>query len=64
VTLAELEQAYPWITWREPISVVLPEKAGMACRVCIAQAGIKSADVDRLFDTSADFAAHLREAHL
>lgn len=46
-TLARLQDHYPWVEWAEPQKMVL---AGdpvtyYACRVCIANKGIKAGDI-------------------
>jgi hypothetical protein len=63
MSIDQLLERYPWIAWTEPVFMVLPERSGFACRVCIAEQGIAAEDVERLFPTRDEFFAHYRAAH-
>jgi hypothetical protein len=74
VRLADLEERYPGIPWREPLTAtVVPETnrerwEGFACRVCIAEKGLRGADVlagqsDAAFETEEEFRAHFAARH-
>jgi hypothetical protein len=56
---------YPWIPWREPISISTPGRgSGLGCRICIAHVGIKGWQVETLPQTREEFQAHLDAVHL
>lgn len=59
----ELDSAYPSIKWREPLPVTCGDSTGLACRICIADKGLKGRDVDDLPKTAEEFQQHLKAEH-
>lgn len=59
VTEQMLLDRWPMIPWLEPISV----NGRYACRLCIAQYGLKAADIGSLPTTPDDVLAHLFVCH-
>lgn len=56
-------ERFPWVKWEEPAIVEGIGEGRLACRVCIAQIGLKAVDVDhRLFDRREQFDRHM-EVH-
>jgi hypothetical protein len=35
LTEEELNEAYPWIPWREPVTIGTPTARAFGCRICI-----------------------------
>jgi hypothetical protein len=63
-TETELRQRFPSIPWREPIAIRVTIGAwGLACRICIAQRGLRADQVSDLPKTPEAHARHLAEAH-
>lgn len=59
-----LESDYPGIEWREPIPVRHPGgEQRYACRICIAQNGLKGSEVYKLWKTPELAREHIKEAH-
>lgn len=56
--LEKYEQRFPTIAWREPAQVRMPDASGLACRVCIAEVGLRADQTERLFTTREDFDSH------
>ena len=65
MTERQLEQSYPQIRWREPVEVRVTggKIHGLGCRFCIAQVGLKAADVAGLPHNKEEFEKHMREVH-
>lgn len=65
LTLSFLSTRYPWIPWIEPVRVKLIEGGAerFACRVCIANYGLRGMDVPSLPTNEEAFRAHMREEH-
>jgi hypothetical protein len=59
--LDELEVEHPWIAWRVPISVKWPEAKRYACRVCIANHGLKLDSIQ--WENEADAQLHINTHH-
>lgn len=57
-----LEFRFPWVSWREPIEMQTTGTEGVerfyACRVCVAQKGIKGTDVPSLPKTREGWLQH------
>jgi hypothetical protein len=63
-TLADFERDYPFIKWREPFPASYNNgPQHLACRICIAQRGMKGSDIPHLPKTREEFAEHMRTAH-
>lgn len=60
MTLPELEQSFPQIPWRKPIQI---NERFYACRVCIAQKGLRGSDVPKLPNDPETVCKHISEAH-
>lgn len=58
-----LEQKFPHIDWRKPLRMASLYGTGLACRFCIAQQGIKAADIPHLPQNIAEFHQHMKEYH-
>ena len=52
-----------WIEWREPIPVTWPGGTRYACRVCIANYGLK-VDSQLQWDTLKEVQAHIENEHV
>lgn len=68
LTLDELEQRFPEIPWREPVAIRVGEIETWACRVCIANVGLRGQDVldgtaASAFETRGEFMAHWQDEH-
>lgn len=63
MTKDELNSAYPDIKWCEPYPVTCGDSKGLACRICIANKGLKGSDVDSLPKTVEEFQQHLKAEH-
>lgn len=59
----QLEQRFPWITWRRPIPITVGTETRLGCRLCIAIVGLKAANFRFLPATPDDFEKHMQEAH-
>jgi len=65
MTLQDWEDRYPLVRWREPVQVQTPEGAThYACRVCIANHGLKGTQVPKLPLTEREVHAHIQQVHL
>ncbi len=63
-TEAQLEDAYPWIPWRDPVTVQTPAAGTeFGCRFCIAIFGLKGEEVPMLPKTREEFDTHMKEMH-
>ena len=63
--LEQLEQQYPWITWREPLRVKVPGvPMRYACRVCIALSGSTAARVKDQFKCEEETRQHITAVHV
>ena len=63
--LEQLEQRYPWIMWREPLSVkVLGAPMRYACRVCIALSGLSATEVTDQFRCEETTRQHITAVHV
>lgn len=65
-TFDGLNARAPWVKWDEPVSVKLAgdETEHFACRICIANEGLKSIDVPDLPTDQATVAAHIEIEHI
>jgi len=64
--LRQLKQAYPFIEWTEPIVVTLIDDPGVkhyACRICIAEQGLRGNQVKSLPTDPEVVRQHIKEAH-
>lgn len=63
LTLSYLTSRYPWIPWTSPVPVKLIEGGPeyLACRVCIANYGLRGADVPSLPTDEEAFQRHMGE---
>jgi hypothetical protein len=59
----ELEDRFPHIEWRQPFWLVLPECEGHACRVCVAEYGLRASESQRVFDSVEGFERHFIAEH-
>jgi hypothetical protein len=59
------EERFPYIAWRMPQKVTVPgQGTWLACRICIAEKGLKAEDLpDVGFTTQEQFEAHLAQEH-
>lgn len=66
LSLAVLEQRWPWIEWREPLLVhqLNNVDAHWACRICIALRGLKGKEIPSLPRDPELVRAHIRKEHL
>lgn len=65
-TLGALLETYPWVEWAEPQQMSLAEDASTlryACRVCIANHGIKASAVPWLPADPQEVRDHIQAAH-
>lgn len=54
----------PEIPWRKPLPASnMAGDSGLACRICIAQRGIRGADIATFPKTVEEFNKHMAEAH-
>ena len=59
-----LEKYFPWIYWREPLMASTASgAAGFACRICVAQLGLKASQIAGLPQNMAEFDEHLKTVH-
>jgi hypothetical protein len=56
-----LEKQFPSFRWREPMPVETRLGSGLGCRVCIANDGLRAAEVLRLPQTREDWDDHFRQ---
>jgi hypothetical protein len=61
--VSELEDRFPHIEWRQPFWLVLPDCEGHACRVCVAEYGLRASESHRVFDTVESFERHFIAEH-
>jgi len=63
-SLAALALAFPWINWREPVSIMFTDGIRRyACRVCVAQRGLIGSQVPSLPTDPEEVRAHFASAH-
>jgi hypothetical protein len=65
-TLNELEERFTAIQWRVPVSVTVGARSRLCCRICIANFGLKAAELETVaycFDDEAGFIEHLKSQH-
>lgn len=63
-TLLRLEEVFPQVPWRLPQPVHTQDHGGFACRICVANKGLKAdglEDCPYVFRTKFDAQQHLRE---
>jgi hypothetical protein len=65
VSEAELRIKFPMVPWDAPAKVTQPglARARYACRYCIAQKGLKGADVPSLPTDPAEVVTHIELVH-
>lgn len=57
-------ERFPFIAWREPVTVIVGGLSGMCCRVCIGVNGLKGSELAlRAFPDRAAFDSHMKVVH-
>jgi hypothetical protein len=67
LTVEQLEERYAVVQWREPVAISGPGFDGWACRVCIANHGIKANELTTTpfaFEQRGDAVTHIAREHL
>lgn len=58
------ESLWPHIKWREPIEIQRTDGVErLGCRLCIARYGLAARDIQNLFSTFEEWAAHMEQFH-
>jgi hypothetical protein len=63
MTLEDLELRFPGFPWRTPLPIDTPSASGFACRVCLANTGIRGFEVAGLPQTQEEFERHWEKYH-
>lgn len=59
-TIAALEKTFPSIRWIDPVMVHWPDRVTFACRICIANKGLKKLS-DHQFGKYVECLEHIKE---
>lgn len=64
LTEEELRTKFPWVPWDDPILITVPGVGeGFGCRFCIAQYGLRGADVAGTPQSAEEFDNHMTLIH-